>query len=82
MHNFSTNSFSSSSKTIKTDSPGRDAKRRKFGPDEINEDISQETVAEIVAVIDNPNFVTGPDVCFIFKIPTRKISTIPMNLNF
>lgn len=52
-------------RTDATSTPGREPKRRKFAQDETNDDISNETVSEIVAIIDDPNYLTGPDVSLI-----------------
>lgn len=52
------------SKYIKTEAAFKDVKRRKQF-----EDIDMETVAEIVAIIDDPNYMTGPGVIiFLFKL--------------
>lgn len=40
----------------------KESKKRKLQPDEQFEDLSSETVAEIIATIDDPNHMTGPDV--------------------
>lgn len=39
---------------------GREPKRKR--QDEQFEDISMETVAQIISTIDDPNYMTGPDV--------------------
>lgn len=44
--------------------PNREIKRRKLQSDEPFRDISHETVVEIIATIDDPNYMTGPDVLF------------------
>lgn len=44
---------------------GREPKRKR--QDEQFEDISMETVAQIISTIDDPNYMTGPDVCNNFK---------------
>lgn len=66
-HFSSISSLGNSSKMHRIDAtPGKEPKRRKFAQDESNEDISNNTVAEIVAIIDNPNYITGPDVRSIY----------------
>lgn len=40
----------------------RDLKKRKINDDHF-EDLSSETVAEIIRTVDDLNHITGPDVC-------------------
>lgn len=49
------------------DTPGREARRRKVQEDQF-EDLPSETVAKIMATIDDPNYMTGPDVNFVFYL--------------
>lgn len=51
------------------DTPSRGDKRRKQFPDEQFEDLSTEAVAKILATIDDPNYMTGPDVVFSEEDP-------------
>lgn len=53
-----------------TDASYREAKRKKV-VDEQFEDLSTETVAQIIATIDDPNYMTGPDMVFSEKAPAR-----------
>ena len=55
--------FLYASKTSRScEGQGREAKRKRLAQDEHFEDISMETVAQIIATIDDPNYMTGPDV--------------------
>lgn len=49
----------------------REAKKRKLASEEQFEDLSSETVAEIIATINDPNYMTGPDVVFSENAPAR-----------
>lgn len=53
-----------------SDTPYRETKRKKMA-DEQFEDLSKETVAQIIATIDDPNYMTGPDMVFSEKAPAR-----------
>lgn len=56
-------------------SEGRsDVKRRKN--EEIFEDLSEETVAEIVATINDPNYMCGPDAVFPPNVPRDETAKI------
>jgi hypothetical protein len=64
------------SKTSKaSETPGREIKRKRLAQDEQFEDIAMDTVAQIIATIDDPNYMTGPDVsCIIISNePQKKI---------
>lgn len=51
------------------DTPLRETKRRKLAADEQFEDLPMDTVAQIIATIDDPDYMTGPDlVCILFFI--------------
>ncbi|KAJ8950083.1 hypothetical protein NQ318_017808 [Aromia moschata] len=57
-------------KTVRSsETPVREAKRKKLLQDEQFEDLPQETVAEIIATIDDPNYMTGPDMVFSESAP-------------
>lgn len=62
---YSSINLGGTSKIPRNDSASKEPKRRKLAQDD--EDISNETVAEIIAIIDNPNYVTGPDVRDFFE---------------
>ncbi|XP_044750210.1 histone acetyltransferase KAT2A isoform X2 [Coccinella septempunctata] len=49
-----------------SDTPVRETKRRR---DEHFEDIPEETVAQIIRTIDDPNYMTGPDLVFSEDAP-------------
>ncbi|XP_072393674.1 histone acetyltransferase KAT2A-like [Diabrotica undecimpunctata] len=49
--------------------PNREVKRRKMAQDEKFEDMPKETVAQIIATIDDPNYMTGPDMVFSENAP-------------
>lgn len=54
-----------SGKSIRaTETPIREAKRKKIAQDEQFEDLPKDTVCEIIATIDDPNYMTGPDVSY------------------
>lgn len=75
---FSSVSLGGTSKVPRNDSALKEPKRRKLAQDD--DDISSETVAEIIAIIDNPNYVTGPDVrnfCLRIPISLHLISAFP-----
>lgn len=56
-------------------SEGRsDVKRRKN--EEIFEDLSEETVAEIIATINDPNYMCGPDAVFPPNVPRDETAKI------
>lgn len=44
------------------ETPVREVKRKKLTTEEPFEDVSEKTVAQIVATVDDPNYMTGPDV--------------------
>ncbi|VEN51701.1 unnamed protein product [Callosobruchus maculatus] len=60
---FTTSTLTSGKSARSSDAPGREAKRKKFQEEQF-EDIPEETVAEIMAIIDDPNYMTGPDMVF------------------
>lgn len=64
-----------------SDLPMREAKRRKVAVDEQFEDLPQETVAEIIATIDDPNYMIGPDVRAIFPINLYQLCFIQLFLD-
>lgn len=49
-------------KSEKLDSPLWDPKRKKLILDETIEDIPKKLVADVFKTIDDPNYMTGPDV--------------------
>lgn len=49
------------------DTPVREAKRKRVVPEEQFEDIPMETVSQIIATIDDPNYMTRPDVSFFLN---------------
>ncbi|RZB39129.1 histone acetyltransferase KAT2A [Asbolus verrucosus] len=51
------------------ETPGREAKRKRMAQDEQFEDIAMDTVAQIIATIDDPNYMTGPDLIFSENAP-------------
>lgn len=51
-----------------------DTKRRKT--EEAFEDLPNETIAEIVATINNPNYMCGPDVVFAPDVPRDETAKI------
>ncbi|KAK5647049.1 hypothetical protein RI129_005513 [Pyrocoelia pectoralis] len=55
----------------KSDGLYREPKKRKLAPEEQFEDLSSETVAEIIGTINDPNYMTGPDVVFSENAPAR-----------
>jgi histone acetyltransferase len=58
------------SKTSKaSETPGREIKRKRLAQDEQFEDIAMDTVAQIIATIDDPNYMTGPDLIFSENAP-------------
>ncbi|KAJ3653216.1 hypothetical protein Zmor_012480 [Zophobas morio] len=62
--------FLYASKTSRScEGQGREAKRKRLAQDEHFEDISMETVAQIIATIDDPNYMTGPDLIFSENAP-------------
>ncbi|CAH1105077.1 unnamed protein product, partial [Psylliodes chrysocephalus] len=59
-----------SGKSIRaTETPIREAKRKKIAQDEQFEDLPKDTVCEIIATIDDPNYMTGPDMVFSENAP-------------
>ncbi|XP_028147187.1 histone acetyltransferase KAT2A isoform X2 [Diabrotica virgifera virgifera] len=57
-------------KTIRSiEMPSREAKRKKIAQDEQFEDMPKEIVAQIIATIDDPNYMTGPDMVFSENAP-------------
>ncbi|KAK9869565.1 hypothetical protein WA026_003317 [Henosepilachna vigintioctopunctata] len=50
------------------ETPVKESKRRRL-QDEQFEDLPQETVAEIIRTIDDPNYMTGPDLVFSEDAP-------------
>ncbi|XP_044266959.1 histone acetyltransferase KAT2A isoform X2 [Tribolium madens] len=50
------------------ETPSRETKRRRAQDDQF-EDIPTETVAQIIATIDDPNYMTGPDLIFSENAP-------------
>lgn len=48
----------------------RESKRKKIAEEQF-EDLSAETVAQIIATIDDPNYMTGPDMVFTEKAAAR-----------
>ncbi|XP_022904874.1 histone acetyltransferase KAT2A isoform X2 [Onthophagus taurus] len=63
---------SSATKTrTEFETPSREVKRRRVVQDEHFEDLSKETVAEIIATIDDPKYMTGPDMVFSENTPPR-----------
>ncbi|XP_018562120.1 histone acetyltransferase KAT2A isoform X2 [Anoplophora glabripennis] len=52
-----------------SETPLRETKRKKLAQDEQFEDMPQDTVAEIIATIDDPNYMTGPDMVFLENAP-------------
>ncbi|XP_057653056.1 histone acetyltransferase KAT2A isoform X2 [Diorhabda carinulata] len=61
---FTTSSLNTTKTARTSEMPIREAKRRKFASEDHFEDIPKETVAEIIATIDDPNYMTGPDMVF------------------
>lgn len=49
-------------KSVRLESPLFDPKKKKLILDEPIEDIPKKLVAEIFKTIDDPNYMTGPDV--------------------
>lgn len=54
-----------------SDTPMRETKRRKQAAEEQFEDLSMETVTKLIATIDDPNYLTGPDMVFSEKASAR-----------
>ncbi|CAG9859546.1 unnamed protein product [Phyllotreta striolata] len=52
-----------------TETPARETKKRKLAQEEQFEDVPKETIAEIIATIDDPNYMTGPDMVFSDNAP-------------
>nr|XP_023019465.1 histone acetyltransferase KAT2A [Leptinotarsa decemlineata] len=67
---FSTSTLSSG-KIVRSssDTPLRETKKRKFVQDEQFEDLPQDTVSQIISIIDDPNYMTGPDMVFSENAP-------------
>ncbi|CAH1117979.1 unnamed protein product [Phaedon cochleariae] len=52
-----------------SDTPLREAKRKRLAQEEQFEDLPQDTVSQIIATIDDPNYMTGPDIVFSEDAP-------------
>lgn len=68
---FTTITLSAGSKPREIETPIREIKRRKLVQEEQFEDLSADTVAEIIATINDPKYMTGPDMVFSENAPPR-----------
>ncbi|KAJ8932177.1 hypothetical protein NQ314_014864 [Rhamnusium bicolor] len=66
---FTTVTLNSGQSVRSSETPIREAKRKKLAQDEQFEDLPQEMVAQIIATIDDPNYMTGPDMVFSENAP-------------
>ncbi|KAK9754405.1 Acetyltransferase (GNAT) family [Popillia japonica] len=68
---YTTITLSAGSKIRELDTPVREVKRRRLAQEEQFEDLSGETIAEIIATINDPKYMTGPDMVFSENAPPR-----------